>query len=177
MQHTVSWWVIKLTFFIFILIFNVHPMWIWNRYQLFLEYRGYGLSTGAPSEKGIYIDARAAVDYLFTRHDVDHSQIVLFGRSLGGAVVSDEYFNIEFHWWHLTSLLQVIDVAADSNYGSKVMCSIVENTFTSIPQMASTLISYVKYIPLFCHKNRVGICLDMYECLHESIHPSSAQLN
>lgn len=63
--------------------------------------------------------------------------------------------------------LQVIDVAADSNYGSKVMCSIVENTFTSIPQMASTLISYVKYIPLFCHKNRVGICLDMYfrECM------------
>ena len=53
-----------------------------------LEYRGYGLSNGSPSEKGLYIDARAAVDYLFTRHDVDHSQIVLFGRSLGGAVVS-----------------------------------------------------------------------------------------
>jgi dienelactone hydrolase len=46
------------------------------------------LSSGTPNEKGIYIDARAAVDYLFTRHDVDHSQIVLFGRSLGGAVVS-----------------------------------------------------------------------------------------
>lgn len=54
----------------------------------FLEYRGYGLSNGSPNEKGVYIDARAAVDYLFTRHDVDHSQIVLFGRSLGGAVVS-----------------------------------------------------------------------------------------
>lgn len=70
----------------------------WNRLQclwpifycfsLVLEYRGYGLSSGSPSEKGIYIDARAAIDYLFTRHDVDHSQIVLFGRSLGGAVVS-----------------------------------------------------------------------------------------
>lgn len=54
-----------------------------------LEYRGYGLSTGQPSEKGLYIDGRAAVDYLFTRHDVDHSQIILFGRSLGGAIVSD----------------------------------------------------------------------------------------
>jgi abhydrolase domain-containing protein 13 len=52
-----------------------------------VEYRGYGLSSGTPSEKGIYIDARAAVDYLFTRHDVDHAQIALFGRSLGGAVV------------------------------------------------------------------------------------------
>lgn len=57
-------------------------------FDLFLEYRGYGLSNGSPSEKGLYIDARAAVDYLFTRHDLDHSQIVLFGRSLGGAVVS-----------------------------------------------------------------------------------------
>lgn len=55
---------------------------------MLLEYRGYGLSSGAPSEKGLYIDARAAIDYLFTRHDLDHSQIVLFGRSLGGAVVS-----------------------------------------------------------------------------------------
>lgn len=53
-----------------------------------IEYRGYGLSGGTPSEKGLYIDARAAIDYLFTRHDLDHSQIVLFGRSLGGAVVS-----------------------------------------------------------------------------------------
>lgn len=55
---------------------------------LILEYRGYGLSNGTPSEKGLYIDARAAVDYLYTRHDLDHSQIVLFGRSLGGGVVS-----------------------------------------------------------------------------------------
>lgn len=54
---------------------------------IILEYRGYGLSTGHPNEHGLYIDGRAAVDYLFTRHDVDHSQIILFGRSLGGAIV------------------------------------------------------------------------------------------
>lgn len=36
------------------------------------------------------------------------------------------------------------------------MCSVVENTFTSIPHMARHLISYVKYIPLICHKNRVS---------------------
>lgn len=50
---------------------------------LMVEYRGYGLSTGAPTEKGMALDARAAVDYLFTRHDLDHAQIILFGRSLG----------------------------------------------------------------------------------------------
>ncbi|CRL00767.1 CLUMA_CG014022, isoform A [Clunio marinus] len=101
---------------------------------LIVEYRGYGLSNGTPSEKGLYIDARAAVDYLFTRHDLDHSQIILFGRSLGGAIV--------------------IDVAADPNYGNKIMCSIVENTFTSIPNMAHHLIRQTKCIPRFCHKNK-----------------------
>lgn len=31
------------------------------------------------------------MDYLFTRHDLDHSQIILFGRSLGGAIVRKNY--------------------------------------------------------------------------------------
>jgi abhydrolase domain-containing protein 13 len=35
------------------------------------------------------------------------------------------------------------------------MGCVVENTFTSIPQMGRHLINYVKYIPLICHKNRV----------------------
>lgn len=29
------------------------------------------------------MDARAALDYLYTRHDINHSKIILFGRSLG----------------------------------------------------------------------------------------------
>lgn len=48
-----------------------------------VEYRGYGLSTGVATEKGICCDARAAIDYLLTRHDLDHNQIIVFGRSLG----------------------------------------------------------------------------------------------
>lgn len=58
-----------------------------------VEYRGYGLSTGAPTEKGIALDARAAVDYLFTRHDLDHGQIILFGRSLGICSLTKKIFN------------------------------------------------------------------------------------
>ena len=61
------------------------------------------------------------------------------------------------NWISRKSFWQVIDVAADANYGSKVMCAVVENTFSSIPHMARHLISYVKFIPLICHKNRVSI--------------------
>ena len=50
------------------------------------DYRGYGRSEGKPSESGVYRDARAALDYLSSRSDVDPEGIVFFGRSLGTAV-------------------------------------------------------------------------------------------
>lgn len=48
-----------------------------------VEYRGYGLSQGSPSEEGLYMDARTALDFLSLRHDVNHKEIIVFGRSLG----------------------------------------------------------------------------------------------
>lgn len=48
-----------------------------------VEYRGYGLSKGFPSENGIYKDAMAAMDFLASRTDVNHDRIIIFGRSLG----------------------------------------------------------------------------------------------
>nr|ACJ83350.1 unknown [Medicago truncatula]AFK35659.1 unknown [Medicago truncatula] len=51
-----------------------------------LSYRGYGASEGSPSQKGITKDAQAALDHLSQRSDIDTSRIVVFGRSLGGAV-------------------------------------------------------------------------------------------
>lgn len=48
-----------------------------------LEYRGYGLSKGRPSESGLYMDARAALDFIASRNDFNHNEIIIFGRSLG----------------------------------------------------------------------------------------------
>jgi fermentation-respiration switch protein FrsA (DUF1100 family) len=53
------------------------------------DYRGYGKSTGRPSEKGLYRDAQAAYDYLLSRGDVDKNKIVAYGKSLGGPVAAD----------------------------------------------------------------------------------------
>ncbi len=53
---------------------------------LLFDYRGYGGNPGSPSESGLVADARAAVEYLAGREDVDPGQIVYFGESLGGAV-------------------------------------------------------------------------------------------
>ena len=56
---------------------------------LLFDYRGYGQSQGAPSEKGIYRDADAALAYLRSRQDVDADRIVYFGRSLGATIAVD----------------------------------------------------------------------------------------
>jgi fermentation-respiration switch protein FrsA (DUF1100 family) len=54
---------------------------------LIFDYRGYGRSEGVPTAQGIVQDARAARLFLAHRAEVPESQIVLMGRSLGGAVV------------------------------------------------------------------------------------------
>ncbi len=54
---------------------------------LIFDYRGYGRSEGVPTVDGILQDARAARAWLAHRAAVKDSQIVLMGRSLGGAVV------------------------------------------------------------------------------------------
>jgi len=53
---------------------------------LMVDYRGYGLSEGAPSEQGTYWDAAAALAYLREQPEVDPDGIVVFGQSLGAAV-------------------------------------------------------------------------------------------
>lgn len=104
---------------------------------LMVEYRGYGLSKGYPSEKGICMDGRAAIDYLCGREIIDHTKIIVFGRSLGGAVA--------------------IDVVSRPEYASKVWCLILENTFTSIPDMAKALFKWkwLDYVPMFFYKNQL----------------------
>ena len=50
------------------------------------DYRGYGESEGAPSEKGTYLDSHAVMEYLSSWSDVDPGRIVYLGHSLGAAV-------------------------------------------------------------------------------------------
>jgi fermentation-respiration switch protein FrsA (DUF1100 family) len=44
------------------------------------------MSEGRPNQRGLQLDAQAALDHLLARDDVSSSSIVVFGRSLGGAV-------------------------------------------------------------------------------------------
>jgi fermentation-respiration switch protein FrsA (DUF1100 family) len=78
------------------------------------DYRGYGRSGGRPDERGTYLDARAAWDTLLAR-GTDPERIVVFGRSLGGAIAA--------------TLAAEVDPAV----------LIVESTFTSAGDLAASL--------------------------------------
>lgn len=82
---------------------------------LMLQYRGYGLSTGTPNEKGLAIDALTGLDYIRQRADLKTTKIVIYGQSLGGAVG--------------------IGLAARSHKEGDIAGIILENTFTSIRKL------------------------------------------
>lgn len=84
--------------------------------QVFIfDYRGYGKSTGTPSETGLYTDGLAAYDYLVVERGVVPDQIVLFGRSIGAAVA--------------------IDMALKKRAGGLI----IESAFTSTRDMAKSM--------------------------------------
>ncbi|MGK8524726.1 alpha/beta hydrolase [Nocardia asteroides] len=54
---------------------------------LAFDYRGYGRSTGRPTEQGTYLDARAARRALLAQPGVDPNRVLYLGKSLGGGIV------------------------------------------------------------------------------------------
>ena len=55
---------------------------------LLVEYRGFGRSTGRPSERGLVADFAAMLDRALRRPEVDAQRVIYHGRSLGGGVVA-----------------------------------------------------------------------------------------
>lgn len=53
--------------------------WGW----LAINYRGFGLSEGSPTERAVLDDAKRVYDWALARPDVDGANIVVLGRSLG----------------------------------------------------------------------------------------------
>lgn len=54
-----------------------------HNYGVFMiDYRGYGMSEGSPTEKGLYEDADAALDWLISKGAVG-SRTIIYGYSLG----------------------------------------------------------------------------------------------
>ncbi len=85
------------------------------------DYRGYGMSEGSPTENGTYLDAEAAWQYLNRERSIPANHLIIFGRSLGGAIAA----------WLATQ--------------QPAAAVILESTFTSVEDMAR---HYYPYLPV-----------------------------
>ncbi|MGE5238946.1 MAG: alpha/beta hydrolase, partial [Chloroflexota bacterium] len=86
---------------------------------LIFDYRGYGKSEGSPTEQGTYLDAEAVWEYLVNLKGILPGKIVIFGRSLGGAVAA-----------HLAATREAAAL-------------IVESGFTSVPDLGARHFPYL----------------------------------
>lgn len=98
---------------------------------LSVGYRGYGRSEGVPSEAGLQLDARAIANYVQNSSKIDKKRVFLIGRSLGGGVG--------------------IHLLSDLN-GTVFRGAIIENTWTTMSEMADQLFPFLALIKTIKNK-------------------------
>ncbi|CAF1016710.1 unnamed protein product [Adineta ricciae] len=94
---------------------------------LIIDYRGFGNSPGKQSERGAYIDVQTAFDYLLTLDTIDRKRIVVYGVSMGVALV--------------------IQLATEPHNSERIHACILENGFTSFQAAASERSIVAKLLP------------------------------
>ncbi|KAH8731390.1 Alpha/Beta hydrolase protein [Phaeosphaeriaceae sp. PMI808] len=99
---------------------------------LMLQYRGYGLSSGNPNEKGLTIDAQTGLDYIRQRQELRNTRIVVYGQSIGGAVA-------------------VGLVARNQKHGD-IAGLMLENTFTSLKKLIPSAFPPARFLAPLCHQ-------------------------
>jgi uncharacterized protein len=97
-----------------------------------VDYRGFGKSSGRPSETGLYQDGIAAWSYLVEKERIAPERIMLHGHSIGAAVA--------------------IEVALQK----RVRGLVIESAFTSTKDMAKTMALFALFSPVFpAHYNNL----------------------
>ncbi|KAF9980110.1 hypothetical protein BGZ65_005543 [Modicella reniformis] len=95
-----------------------------------LSYRGYGLSEGSPSEKGLRMDAQTALEYIKKHQVIGETKLIAYGQSIGGAVS--------------------IDIVARNE--DQFSGLIIENTFLSLPKVIPHVLPMISRVSFLCHQ-------------------------
>ncbi len=99
------------------------------------DYRGYGKSTGSPNEKGTYLDATAAWNYLIHERKLSPDQIIIFGRSLGGGVASELAINVSPAMLILESTFTSMQEVSKQHYPFMPTDIIVKHEYETINKL------------------------------------------
>lgn len=88
---------------------------------LAFDYRGYGLSSGHPSEPGLLLDALAGVKWATNTAQIPPDRIVIYGHSLGSAVA-----------------MSLVNYLATPNPGMSFAGVVVSASFTDLASLTAT---------------------------------------
>ena len=101
--------------------------------MVIVAYRGYGNSSGQPSENGLMQDSEAIVNHVMEnlKDKINNKDVYLFGRSLGGAV----------------------GIYITNHLRPNIKGLILENTFSSLGELIDKIFPFLKHIKSFMLKN------------------------
>jgi uncharacterized protein len=99
---------------------------------LALSYRGYTGNAGSPTEDGLYMDAHAAVRYLYDKHDIPATDVIVMGRSLGSGVAMEIARHYAFYGLVLISPYTNIQDVAQDEYPLIPVRWLMKDRFASI---------------------------------------------
>ena len=112
---------------------------------LVFDYRGYGKSEGSPHEAGIKLDAERALEVLCDKFEIEPSEVILMGQSLGGGVAT-----------HLAA-----------TQGCKAL--VLQKTFSSLPDVAASMYPFAPVRWLMRNRFDSETAIEDYEGpLHQS---------
>ena len=85
-----------------------------------VDYRGYGKSTGSPTEAGLITDGTSLIEYAMQRARIPPEKIVIVGQSLGSAVA--------------TAVAEHFALKDSIEFRSLILCA----AFSDVPTLMST---------------------------------------
>jgi len=110
--------------------YNIQPFQTWfpNHTLYLMNYRGYGGSTGSPTEAALYADALALYDKVSTLH----KSISIIGRSLGSGVATYLGANREVKQFALVTPYDSVANVAQAAYPMYPMSLLFKDKYDSI---------------------------------------------
>lgn len=102
---------------------------------LAIDYRGYGTSEGSPTEEGVYMDARAAMDYATRTLSIPPERLIIYGESLGTAVATQMATEYQSGALVLQSPFTSMEAMAEESYGWLPVRLILKYRFDSLAKI------------------------------------------
>jgi len=99
-------------------------------------YRGYGKSTGEPSEAGVYIDGRTVLDYVTGTLNYAPEKVYIYGRSIGTTVAVEISQNIKLGGVILVTPLTSAEDFIKEKYPDIFACA-GKNLFRSVDKIGN----------------------------------------